>query len=162
MATPSHKPPDLDEVKFMAQGVHHAEDERIATEAVDPATLLAENQGLRDRLMRALKDAENARRRAERLLDELRQYSIATFLREMLSVVDNLRHAIDRAERYPFKSVDHAALLEAVRSTERMLTQSLERFGVCKMRALGVPFDPALHEAVIEIEDPKCGRTVGR
>ena len=53
----------------MAQRVHHAEDERIATEAVDPATLLAENQSLRDRLMRALADAENTRRRTERSLD---------------------------------------------------------------------------------------------
>jgi molecular chaperone GrpE len=139
----------------MAQGVHHAEDERVATEAVDPATLLAENQSLRDRLMRALADAENTRRRAERSLDEMRQYSIANFAREMLSVVDNLRRAIDTAERNPVKSVEDAALLEGVRSTERMLTQALERFGVRKIEALGVPFDPALHEAVMEIDDPK-------
>jgi molecular chaperone GrpE len=139
----------------MAQGVHHAEDERVATEAVDPATLLAENQSLRDRLMRALADAENTRRRAERSLDEMRQYSIANFAREMLSAVDNLRRAIDTAERNPVKSVEVAALLEGVRSTERMLTQALERFGVRKIEALGVPFDPALHEAVMEIDDPK-------
>jgi molecular chaperone GrpE len=140
----------------MAQGVHHAEDERIATEAVDPATLLAENQSLRDRLMRALADAENTRRRTERSLDEMRQYAIANFAREMLSVVDNLRRAIDTAERNPVKSVEDAALLEGVRSTERMLTQALERFGVRKIEALGAPFDPALHEAVMEIDDPKC------
>ena len=139
----------------MAQGVHHAEDERIATEAVDPATLLAENQSLRDRLMRALADAENTRRRAERSLDEVRQYAIGNFAREMLSVVDNLRRAIVTAERNPVKSVEDAALLEGVRSTERMLTQALERFGVRKIEALGVPFDPALHEAVMEIDDPK-------
>jgi molecular chaperone GrpE len=139
----------------MAQGVHHVEDERVATEAVDPATLLAENQSLRDRLMRALADAENTRRRAERSLDEMRQYSIANFAREMLSAVDNLRRAIDTAERNPIKSVEDAALLEGVRSTERMLTQALERFGVRRIEALGVPFDPALHEAVMEIDDPK-------
>jgi molecular chaperone GrpE len=139
----------------MPQRMHSIEDEAVAVEAVDPATLLAENQSLRDRLMRALADAENTRRRAERSLDEMRQYAIAGFAREMLSVVDNLRRAIESAERNPVKSVEDAALLEGVRSTERMLMQALARFGVQKIEALGAPFDPALHEAVMEIDDPE-------
>lgn len=137
----------------MAQRMHSVDDEAVAVEAVDPATLLAENQSLRDRLMRALAEAENTRRRTERSLDEMRQYAVANFAREMLSVVDNLRRAIDAAERRPVKSVEDAALLEGVRSTERMLMQALERFGVQKIEALGAPFDPALHEAVLEVDD---------
>jgi molecular chaperone GrpE len=137
----------------MALRVHHAEDERVATEAVDPATLLAENQSLRDRLMRALAEAENTRRRAERSLDEMRQYATANFAREMLTIVDNLRRAISAAEEA--QSGEQAALLEGVRSTERMLTQTLERFGVRRIEALGAKFDPALHEAVVEIDDPE-------
>jgi molecular chaperone GrpE len=139
----------------MAQRMHSVDDEAVAVEAVDPATLLAENQSLRDRLMRALAEAENTRRRTERSLDEMRQYAVADFAREMLSVVDNLRRAIDAAERRPVKSVEDAALLEGVRSTERMLMQALERFGVQKIEALGAPFDPALHEAVLEVDDPE-------
>lgn len=139
----------------MAQRMHSVDDEAVAVEAVDPATLLAENQSLRDRLMRALAEAENTRRRTERSLDEMRQYAIADFAREILTVVDNLRRAIDAAERRPVKSVEDAALLEGVRSTERMLMQALERFGVQKIEALGAPFDPALHEAVLEVDDPE-------
>jgi molecular chaperone GrpE len=139
----------------MPQRMHSIEDEAVAVEAVDPATLLAENQSLRDRLMRALADVENTRRRAERSLDEVRQYSITNFAREILSVVDNLHRAIDSVERNPVKSVEDAALLEGVRSTERMLIQALARFGVHKIEALGAPFDPAFHEAVIEVDDPK-------
>jgi molecular chaperone GrpE len=139
----------------MAQRMHSVDDEAVAVEAVDPATLLAENQSLRDRLMRALAEAENTRRRTERSLDEMRQYAVAGFAREMLSVTDNLRRAIDAAERRPVKSVEDAALLEGVRSTERMLMQALERFGVQKIEALGAPFDPALHEAVLEVDDPE-------
>jgi len=139
----------------MPQRMHSIEDEAVATEAVDPATLLAENQSLRDRLMRALADAENTRRRAERSLDEMRQYAIAGFAREMLAVVDNLRRAIEAAERTPVKSVEDAALLEGVRSTERMMMQVLERFGVRKIDALGAPFNPELHEAVTEIDYPE-------
>jgi molecular chaperone GrpE len=139
----------------MAQRVHSVEDEAVAVEAVDPATLLSENQSLRDRLQRALADAENTRRRAERSLDEMRQYATANFAREMLGVEDNLHRAIDSAERNPVKSVEDAALLEGVRSTERMLMQALARFGVQKIEAAGAPFDPALHEAVLEVDDPK-------
>jgi molecular chaperone GrpE len=139
----------------MPQRMHSIEDEAVAVEAVDPATLLAENESLRDRLRRALADAENTRRRAERSLDDMRQYSIANFAREMLGVADNLRRAIDAAERNPVKSVEDAAMLEGVRSTERMLMHALERFGVRKIEALGTPFDPALHEAVMEVDDPE-------
>jgi molecular chaperone GrpE len=139
----------------MAQRVHSVEDEAVAVEAVDLATLLAENQSLRDRLQRALADAENTRRRAERSLDEMRQYATANFAREMLSVEDNLWRAIDSADRNPAKSVEDAALLEGVRSTERMLMQALARFGVQKIEAAGAPFDPALHEAVLEVDDPE-------
>jgi molecular chaperone GrpE len=141
----------------MAQRVHHAEDERVAVEAVDPATLLAENQPLRDRLMRALADAENTRRRAERSLDDVRQYAVTGFAREMLSVVDNLRRAIAAAGEHPVETACDAALLEGVRSTERTLTQSLERFGFRRIEALGAPFDPALHEAALEVDDPARG-----
>jgi molecular chaperone GrpE (heat shock protein) len=44
-------------------------------------------------------------------------------------------------------------LLEGVRATERTLMHALERFGVRKIEALGAPFDPALHEAVMEVDD---------
>ncbi|MCK1367312.1 nucleotide exchange factor GrpE, partial [Bradyrhizobium sp. 62] len=49
----------------------------------------------RDRLMRALADAENTRRIAERRVQDARQYAIADFARELLQVADNLRRAID-------------------------------------------------------------------
>jgi molecular chaperone GrpE len=147
----------------MAQGVPHSEGERIATEPVDSASLLADNQSLRDRLMRALAEGENARRRAERSLEETRQYSIAQFAREMLSVVDNLRRALDTAEQNSERSGQDAAMLEGVRSTERILMQALEQFGIRKFEAMAEPFDPARHEAVMEIDDLKREQgTIGR
>jgi molecular chaperone GrpE len=65
---------------------HSMVDEAVAREAVDPATLMAENASLRDRLLRALADAENTRRRAERTAEEARQYAISDFARELLAV----------------------------------------------------------------------------
>jgi molecular chaperone GrpE len=132
---------------------HHMVDEAVAAEAVDPATLMTENQSLRDRLLRALADAENTRRRAERTAEEARQYAIADFARELLVVADNLQRTIDAAERRSPETVEDAALIEGVRTTERILMHTLERFGIRKIEAVGQPFDPNLHEAVMEVDD---------
>jgi molecular chaperone GrpE len=139
----------------MAERMHSAEDEAVAVEAVDPATLIAENRSLHDRLLRALADAENARRRSERIAEEARQYAIANFAREMLVVADNLRRAIEAAENHPPTSPVDAAFLEGVRATERMMMQSLEGFGVHKIAVVeGARFDPAIHEASMQVDDP--------
>jgi molecular chaperone GrpE len=130
-------------------------DEAVAAEAIDPATLIAENKSLRDRLLRALADAENTRRRTERTAEEVRQYAISDFARELLMVADNLQRTIDAAERRAPETVEDAALIEGVRATERLLMHTLERFGVQKIEAVGQPFDPNLHEAVMEMDDPE-------
>src|ERR1700746_136183 len=113
---------------------HSNVDEAVAQEAVDVATLIAENASLRDRLLRALADAENIRRRAERTAEEARQYSISNFARELLMVADNLERTIAAAERP--ETVEDQALIEGVRATARLLEQTLSHFGVRKIDAL--------------------------
>jgi molecular chaperone GrpE len=131
---------------------HSNVDEAVAQEAVDVATLIAENASLRDRLLRALADAENIRRRAERTAEEARQYAISDFARELLMVADNLKRTIAAAAERP-ETVEDDILIEGVRATERLLEQTLSRFGVRKIDALGKRFDPSLHEAVMEADD---------
>ena len=121
--------------------------------AAEPAALAAENVSLRDRLLRSLADAENTRRRAERSAADARQYAISDFATELLAVVDNLQRAIASAEDRPEHTPGEAALLDGVRATQRLLLATLNRFGVRKIDALEAPFDPALHEAIIEAED---------
>jgi molecular chaperone GrpE len=131
---------------------HSNVDEAVAQEAVDVATLIAENASLRDRLLRALADAENIRRRAERTAEEARQYAISDFARELLMVADNLKRTIAAAAERP-ETVEDDLLIEGVRATERLLEQTLSRFGIRKIDALGERFDPSLHEAVMEADD---------
>jgi molecular chaperone GrpE len=132
---------------------HSNVDEEVAQEAVDVATLIAENASLRDRLLRALADAENIRRRAERTAEEARQYAISDFARELLMVADNLERTIAAAAERT-KTVEDDALIEGVCATKRLLEQTLSHFGVRKIEALGKRFDPSLHEAVMEADDP--------
>jgi molecular chaperone GrpE len=139
---------------------HSIEDEAIATEAVDMATLITdnkslqeENKSLHDRLLRALAEAENVRRQADRTITETRQYSISEFARELLTVVDNLERTVEAAEKQPSANMGNAALLEGVQATLRVFLQMLQRFGVRRIEAEGRPFDPNFHEAVMEVED---------
>jgi molecular chaperone GrpE len=139
---------------------HSIEDEAIATEAVDMATLITdnkslqeENKSLHDRLLRALAEAENVRRQADRTITETRQYSISEFARELLTVVDNLERTVEAAEKQPSANMGNAALLEGVQATLRVFLQTLERFGVRRIEAEGRPFDPNFHEAVMEVQD---------
>jgi molecular chaperone GrpE len=127
--------------------------ESEADEELDAQALAAENADLRDRVLRALAEAENTRRRAERTAADTRRYAISDFARELLTVADNLQRAIVTAERHAVDSPDDIALIEGVRATERSLLNTLERFGIRKIDARGEQFDPTLHEAVMQSED---------
>jgi len=125
--------------------------ETPAAEA-SPATA-AELADLRGKLMRTLADMENLRRRTEREIADTRQYAMADFAREMLSVADNLRRAIAAVPAEPRNGGDKAlaALIEGVEVTERGLEQTLAKFGVKRIEAKGQKFDPAIHHAMLEI-----------
>src|SRR5687767_14315041 len=102
---------------------HSIEDEAVATEAVDVATLMAENASLRERMMRALAEAENTRRQADRAIAEVRKFAIADFARDLLIVVDNLERTIAAAEKKPPRTPEDASLLEGVKATLRIFLQ---------------------------------------
>jgi molecular chaperone GrpE len=133
---------------------HKADDETVALEAADVASLVAENAALRDRHLRVLADAENERRRCERQAQDARTYAVTQFARELLPIADNLQRAVEAAGAGAEFGNGDAALLEGVKATERMLAAAFERFGVRKVPAKDVAFDPALHEAVMQLDDP--------
>jgi len=122
------------------------------------ATLVAENADLKDKLLRTLAEMENLRRRSEREIADNKVYAIASFARDMLTVGDNLRRAIDavpkeqRDGRYPALS----ALIEGVEVTERGMEQAMQKFGVRRVDTAGVKFDPQIHQAMFEVESPEA------
>jgi molecular chaperone GrpE len=125
------------------------------TETPDVAALKAENASLQDRMLRALADAENVRRRADRAAQDARNFAVADLSRELLTVADNLRRAIAAADDKAGDSAGAAPLVEGIRAIERSLMTMLERFGVRRIEARGAPFDPSRHEAMMEVDDPK-------
>lgn len=130
-----------------AEGAEEAEpaDEEL-TEAEDAAAL-------KDQLLRAVAEAENTRRRAERQVKEASQYAISSFARDMLTISDNLRRALDALPE-DFRDKDEfKSFVEGVNMTERELLNALERHGIRKIDPLGERFDHNFHQAMFEVED---------
>lgn len=121
--------------------------------------LRQERDELRDKFMRALADAENARKRAERDRREAEQYGGSRLARDMLSVHDNLKRALDVASEEHRAAA--AALIEGVELTLRELSSTLAKHGVTAVSpAIGDIFDPQLHQAMFEAPVP--GTTAGQ
>lgn len=116
------------------------------------AALEAELAEVKDRLLRAAAETENVRKRLERERDEARVFAATRFAKDMLSVADNLRRAIEAAPKD--QDAVLKAFIEGVEVTERELHSVFERHQIKRVEALGARFDPNLHEAVVEIEDP--------
>lgn len=118
--------------------------------------LIKENDELKDRALRAAADMENLRRRTARELVDARAYAIANFARDMLSVSDNLRRALEAVPEEAKIAGDAGfkALIEGVEITERAMLSTLERHGVKKLAPEGERFDPNFHQAMFEVPDP--------
>src|SRR5437763_16451562 len=101
--------------------------------------LRRENADYKDRLLRALAEMENLRRRTERDVADARAYGIANFAREVLTVADNMRRALDAVSPELRASADAGtkAFLEGVELTERELQKALEKHGVTRLDPQG-------------------------
>lgn len=132
----------------------------------DPFAVLValqqENADLKDRLLRAMSEAENTRRRAIRDREDAQRYGAQKFAGDMVIVSDNLRRAIAA-----LKPEDRAAspetvqsLIDGVEATERQLLATFERHGIKEITPqAGDRFDAHLHEAMFEV--PNSGQPAG-
>jgi molecular chaperone GrpE len=120
--------------------------------------LQAEVGELKDRLLRTMAEMENVRRRAEKDKADANAYAVTGFARDMLTVSDNLRRAIDSM---PGEVADDMkAFTEGVEMTERELLNTLERHGISKISPeVGEKFDHKHHQAMFEVptEDHPTG-----
>lgn len=128
---------------------------RPAGQVADLQQLQAEKADLQDKLLRALAEAQNVRRRAQQDVERERKFGVERFAKDMLSVADNLGRALSALPKD--SEVADAALrnvIVGVQATERELQSALERHGVTRIESLGKPFNAEFHQAMMEVEDP--------
>jgi molecular chaperone GrpE len=117
--------------------------------------LRAEKADLQDKLLRALAEAQNVRRRGQQEVERERKFGIERFAKDVLSVSDNLGRGLSALPGNA-EAIDPALknVIVGVQATERELQSVLERHGVTRIEALGKPFNAEFHQAMMEIEDP--------
>jgi molecular chaperone GrpE len=116
--------------------------------------LAAELEVTKERLLRALAETENLRRRAAREVEEAHKYAITGFARELLEVADNLSRALESIPPRAREEIDFVRnLADGVGITEKSLLASFERHQIAKVEPeLGSRFDHNRHQAMLEIE----------
>ncbi|MGH1376389.1 MAG: nucleotide exchange factor GrpE [Alphaproteobacteria bacterium] len=105
----------------------------------------------KDQMVRALAEAENARKRAQKDREDASKYAVSRFSKDLLSVADNLRRALDAVP--PELTQQHEqvkGLTDGIEATERELLRSFEKNGIEKVTPLDQPFDPNFHEVMFE------------
>ncbi|TBN40366.1 nucleotide exchange factor GrpE [Paracoccus subflavus] len=140
-------------------------DDILADPLADPddeiAALMAERDEFRDKFMRALADAENARKRADKDRRDAEQYGGSRLARDLLPVHDALTRALDAAT--PEQRAAASALIEGVELTLRELSNVFAKHGIALITPQpGDRFDPSEHEAMFEAAVPgtKAGEII--
>jgi len=105
----------------------------------------------KDRWLRAEAELQNFRRRAQRDLEEARQFAEERMLLTTLEHLDDLERALESA-RAAGASESWAQGIQLVMQRMR---DALARHGVTEIEAVRVPFDPAVHEALLEVDAPE-------
>ena len=123
--------------------------------AAEVQQLQAEKADLQDKLLRALAEAQNVRRRAQQDVERERKFGIERFAKDILSVADNLGRALSVLPD-DANAIDPALrnVIVGVQATERELQSVLERHGITRIESLGRPFNAEFHQAMMEVEDP--------
>ena len=113
---------------------------------------------IKDQLLRAMAENENLRRRTNRELEETSKYAIAGFARDILSVADNLRRALESldAANKEDSEENSQSLFEGVELTEKELISILTRYGIVKLNPKGEKFNAKFHQAMFEVESDSC------
>jgi molecular chaperone GrpE len=100
-----------------------------------------------DRLLRALAETENLRRRAQRDREDYVKYATETLLRDIIPVLDNLDRALAAARA----AGETGTMVSGVELIQRELLRVLEKAGLTRYSAMGERFDPTRHEAIARV-----------
>ena len=108
-----------------------------------------------ERLLRSAAEFDNFKKRAAKEKEDAAKFGNEKILKDFLPVMDNLERALDHAEQHDLKQV-----IEGVRLVQKLFETTLARHGVVGFSAVGKPFDPSLHEALMQQESDEPPNTV--
>ncbi|MFC0212037.1 nucleotide exchange factor GrpE [Paenibacillus chartarius] len=108
------------------------------------------------RFLRTQADFDNFRRRARQEKEDFAKYASLKLIEQLLPVVDNFNRALSTSK----ETRDFDALLKGIEMTYRQLDQVLVQEGLTPIEAVGQPFNPELHQAVMQVESEEHGEGI--
>ena len=114
-----------------------------------------ENAKLQDLYMRALAEAENARRRAEESVEKAHKFGVEKFAKNLIPVLDSLEKALE------LNTNADDPMMQGVQATYRQFIQAMEKSGVTEINPVGEKFDPTQHQAIAMVPAQE-GQTSGQ
>lgn len=160
----SEKKPEMEEIQFTNEAPAEETEGMDAPDAAQESSMETalrarileledEAKTLRDQWVRAVAEADNIRKRAQREQEDTSRYAITSFARDMVNVLENLKRA---SESLPPQSREGNDLLknlgEGVDLTLQELLSIFERYGIQRIDPLKQKFDHNLHQAVVQVE----------
>lgn len=118
-----------------------------ASEAERYKALAEEHQ---TRMLRALADMENMRRRVRKEQEDMAKYASLRLIENLLPVMDNFERALTADK----ENMTVESLLQGVDMVYRQIKQVFDQEGLSAIEAVGKPFDPHFHQAVMQVDDP--------
>jgi molecular chaperone GrpE len=129
-------------------GPEGAIDPPQGVEAHEPQTLADEVKAAVDRYVRLAAEFENYKKRAQKDQAEYTKYANERLLKELLPVLDNLQRALQHVQQAGSSN----GLVQGVELTCKQCMEIFSRFGIKQIPSVGLPFDPAVHQAVALVE----------
>ncbi|MDR0640231.1 MAG: nucleotide exchange factor GrpE [Holosporales bacterium] len=127
------------------QGANNSDE--AVKEPIESDLLSAKIEELEDKLLRSVAELQNLQRRFERERADLMKYSISGFSKDVLTIRDNLKLAL---ENCPDES---NVIVDGIKLTITEMDRVLMRYGITLINSMGKEFNPHLHQAIVEIED---------
>ena len=115
----------------------------------------AEAGSLKDQALRAVAEADNVRKRADRSIENAHKYALERFVNDLLPAVDSFERAVDATADLKASAGEAvSAMAEGMNLSLKLLMEAMQRQGIEVVDPIGAPFDPNLHEAMSMIENP--------
>jgi len=108
-----------------------------------------------ERLLRTAAEFDNFKKRATKEKEDVQRFGSERLLKDFLPVMDNLERALDHAEQH-----DPRQVIEGVKLVQKLFETTLAKHGVVGFSGVGKPFDPGVHEALMQQESDERAGTV--
>lgn len=125
------------------------EEQEVADEESAEAAHQAEIADLNNRLLRVQADYDNFRRRSREEKEAAAKYRAQGFIEELLPALDNFERALSVKP----ESEEAKSLAQGLNMVYNQLQEALKKEGVTAIETVGQPFDPHLHQAVMQVEE---------